>query len=87
MAVQVSDIHGKLYPTEVAEVVFPETVADVQAAVRRAKATGVPIAIAGGRHAMGGQQFAHRALLLDMSQLDRVIEVDLVAGEVLVLVL
>src|SRR5262249_47979515 len=52
------------------------TVDDVQSAVRRARTQGAPLAIAGGRHAMGGQQFLANGSLLDMRRLNAVRTVD-----------
>lgn len=81
-AVRVSDVHGKLYPADVAGVVTPSTIAEVQATVLRAGRQGLAVCIAGGRHAMGGQQFASGALLLDMTGMKRVLSVDCGAGVV-----
>src|SRR5207245_6644141 len=38
------------------------------------------VSIAGGRHAMGGQQFGEGTILLDTSQLNRVLNFDSAAG-------
>jgi FAD/FMN-containing dehydrogenase len=78
----VNDIHARLNPTRVHRIERPQTTAEVVVAVRRAALEGRPVAISGGRHAMGGQQFATDAVQLDMSALDRVIDFDSVAGEV-----
>lgn len=67
-----NDIHSKLNPTLVSEVVFPKTEREVIEAVRRAKALGKAVSICGGRHAMGGQQFGENTILLDMTSLDDV---------------
>jgi FAD/FMN-containing dehydrogenase len=50
--------------------------------VLKARAAGRVIAIAGGRHAMGGQQFGAELDLLDMTGLDRVLDFDRERGEV-----
>ena len=76
----VNDVHSKLNPTCVRRSVRVRTVDDVAMQVRRAAASGARIAIAGGRHAMGGQQFADGALLLDTTGLDRVIGFDAERG-------
>jgi len=52
--------------------------------VRTAAATGQQISIAGGRHAMGGQQFGRGTVLLDMRRLSRVLELDAERGLVVV---
>ena len=72
----VNDIHSKLNETTVAEVVRPRSVKEVQAAVRRARETGGRMAIAGGYHSMGGQQFLTGGTLLDMRSMSRVLGVD-----------
>ena len=72
----VNDIHSGMNATRVAWLLAPSSVAEVQAAVREAARLGAPVAICGGRHAMGGQQFAEGALLLDMRKMDRVLHLD-----------
>jgi FAD/FMN-containing dehydrogenase len=76
----VNDIHSHLNATEVREIVKPGTVADVQAAVARARASGISVSIAGGRHAMGGQQFGDAAMLIDTRDLNRVLAFDAQRG-------
>lgn len=76
----VNDIHSGLNATRVARIVTPRSVADVSAAVRAAGELGLPVAICGGRHAMGGQQFGEGALLLDMRHMSRVLAFDAVCG-------
>jgi len=61
-----------------------ESVPQLQQIVRSAAATGQQISIAGGRHAMGGQQFGQGTLLLDMRRLSRVLELDVERGLVVV---
>ncbi len=78
----VNDIHGKLYPTTVDRVLHPKTIGDVQAAIELAAREGLAISIAGGRHAMGGQQFGQGTILLDMSQMNRVLALDQSTGVV-----
>ena len=72
----VNDVHSQLNATRVARIIKPATVADLQAAVAGAASTGQPVAIAGGRHAMGGQQFAEGAVLVDTRDLDHVLAFD-----------
>lgn len=76
----VNDVHSHLNATRVAEIVAPNSVAEICATVAAAAARALPIAICGGRHAMGGQQFGLAALLLDMRCMDRVICLDAVNG-------
>src|SRR5918993_3090447 len=55
--VLVNDVHAQLNATLVRRVLRPTSLADVREAVLEARAVGGALAIAGGRHAMGGQQF------------------------------
>lgn len=71
-----NDIHSKLNPTRVAEVVCPESTAEVAQLVRETATTGGTISICGARHAMGGQQFGGGTLLIDCSRLVQIGEVD-----------
>ena len=72
----VNDVHSRLNRTEVAEVVEVESLDELAAAVRRAVGLGRAVCVAGGRHAMGGQQFCAGGVLLDMRRLDRVLDFD-----------
>ena len=51
-------------------------------AVTLARAQGKPVCIAGGRHAMGGQQFANGAVLLDTRPMRRILSLDAARGVV-----
>ena len=82
MPVIVNDIHSKLNEAEVEEVLAAESLGDVQAAVARARELGRPLAISGGRHAMGGQQFCAGGLLLDTRGLARVLGLDSTRGTI-----
>jgi len=72
----VNDIHSRLNETRVRRVVQAGSVDAVVAAVRGARAEGVPLSVAGGRHAMGGQQFGTDAVLLDTRPLSRILHFD-----------
>jgi FAD/FMN-containing dehydrogenase len=76
----VNDVHSRQNATRVADVIVPRSVADIQAAIAAGAARGLPIAICGGRHAMGGQQFGEGALLLDMRGMDRILAFDDING-------
>jgi FAD/FMN-containing dehydrogenase len=77
-------VHSQLNATRVAAIVTPREVDELQAAILRAQAAGMSVSIAGGRHAMGGQQFGEGAILIDTRQLDRVLAFDAAAGTVTV---
>ena len=70
---QVNDIHSQLNDTAVADVVGVDSLAAIQGAVASSE---LPIAVCGGRHAMGGQQFCSGGLLLDTRPLKRVLDFD-----------
>ncbi|HEX6638715.1 MAG TPA: FAD-binding oxidoreductase [Steroidobacteraceae bacterium] len=65
-----NDTHSALNRTSMARVLEPRRAAEVAAAVEQAADRGWPLAIAGGRHAMGGQQFLEGGTLLDMRRLN-----------------
>jgi FAD/FMN-containing dehydrogenase len=69
-----------LNATRVAGICQPRSVADIRALIADAARRGLPLAICGGRHAMGGQQFAADAILLDMRHMRRVLAFDVAAG-------
>ena len=78
----VNDIHSQLNATGVARIVRPESIDEVRDVVRSAAERNLPLAIAGGRHAMGGQQFARDADLLDLTGLAGIVAFDAERGEV-----
>src|SRR6476469_11039965 len=63
--VVVNDVHSRLNPTVVDRVVTVRSADDARAAILAAGEAGRTICVAGGRHAMGGQQFARGGVLLD----------------------
>ncbi|HEY7638767.1 MAG TPA: FAD-binding oxidoreductase [Steroidobacteraceae bacterium] len=73
---QVNDTHSALNATQVARTIEPRSVDEVMNAVGQARARGEALAICGGRHAMGGQQFLSDATLLDMRRLNRALGFD-----------
>lgn len=72
----VNDIHSQLNETRVDAIVKPATVREVQAAIARARSDGKSVCVAGGRHAMGGQQFGDAAVLVDTRAMNRVLDID-----------
>ncbi|MBI4637383.1 MAG: FAD-binding oxidoreductase [Candidatus Rokubacteria bacterium] len=72
----VDDIHSRLNATRVDRVVLADSRAALEAVVRGARAEGKAISIAGGRHAMGGQQFGAGTILLDTTRMNRVLRLD-----------
>ncbi len=80
MSITLNDVHSRLNVTTVARVHRPLTLGELSAVMRAARDQGVKISVAGGRHSMGGQQFAEGAAHLDMTGLDRVLGCDPVRG-------
>jgi FAD/FMN-containing dehydrogenase len=72
--VKVNDIHSGLNETDVAEIVGADSLATLCKVVKTTAAGA--LAIAGGRHSMGAQQFASGARLLDMRELNAVLDLD-----------
>jgi FAD/FMN-containing dehydrogenase len=72
----VNDIHSHLNPTRVLQVLEPRSLEDVQDIVRNAQKNRRVISVAGGRHAMGGQQFGTDTLLIDIRKLKRLVHFD-----------
>ena len=72
----VNDQQSKLNRTEVAHLATPQTLDEVRGALRLARRRNLPVAVCGGRHAMGGQQFSTGGVLLDLSALDAVHDLD-----------
>lgn len=80
----VNDIHSQLNATAVARIIRPRAVGELQELVAAAAGAGQALSICGGRHAMGGQQFGTATTLVDMTGLNRVIDVDRERGLVTV---
>lgn len=68
-----NDVHSGLNPTSVRDVIVVRSVGDIRHAIARAKRESRAVSIAGGRHAMGAQQFGTDSLHLDTKQLNRVL--------------
>lgn len=77
---QANDVHSRLNPTRIRKRVDARDPDDVVAAVAYAATHKLPLASCGGRHAMGGQQFASAGVLLDMSGMDRILSFDAGTG-------
>jgi len=75
-----NDIHSQLNETAHADLMAPRSLAQIQEAVRQAKARGMAISISGGRHSMGGQQFGSGTLHLNMSAFDEIVGMDEARG-------
>ena len=80
----VNDVHSQLNATRVDAIVKPRDADELIAALGCARSAGRPVSVAGGRHAMGGQQFGEAHLLVDTRALNRVLEFDAENGVITV---
>jgi FAD/FMN-containing dehydrogenase len=80
--VEVNDIQSQLNATRVRRVITPNSLDALQAAIRDAGRDGHAVSVAGGRHAMGGQQFGRGTVLLDTTGLNRIVSFDQDRGRI-----
>jgi FAD/FMN-containing dehydrogenase len=76
MSAERDDVHSQLNRTRLAAVVRPTTLDALRDVVREARSRGERLSIAGGCHAMGGQQFATGSINVDTTGLTRVLRAD-----------
>jgi FAD/FMN-containing dehydrogenase len=74
--VWVNDVHAQLSRTAVLKELPVTSVGDVKSVIRGARKASVPVSIAGGRHAMGGQPFGGGTLCVDTRPLQKVLRFD-----------
>jgi len=74
--IEVNDVQSQLNATTVARIVRPTSLDAVQAILAEAGREGQVVSVAGGRHAMGGQQFGRDTVLLDMTRCTKVLNFD-----------
>ncbi|MBW8064690.1 MAG: FAD-binding oxidoreductase [Nitrospira sp.] len=80
--VLVNDVHSQLNATRVRRVVRADSLDAIRDTIRKARAEGRALSIAGKRHAMGGQQFGADTILVDMTAMNRVLNFDAEKGEI-----
>jgi FAD/FMN-containing dehydrogenase len=80
----INDVHAQLNPTRVNRIERVDSFEAVRRVILKAKREGRAISIAGGRHAMGGQQFGTDTVLVDASRLNRVLSFEADKGLVAV---
>ncbi len=80
--IEVNDVQSQLNATLVRRIVQPRSVDAIQSALRDAQREGRAVSVAGGRHAMGGQQFGRDTILLDMKKFNRVVHFDKANGHI-----
>jgi FAD/FMN-containing dehydrogenase len=69
---ELTDIHARLHASRPALYRRAASVADLVSTLTHARRRGLAVAVAGGRHAMGGQQFLSGGCVLDMRGLNRI---------------
>ena len=82
VGVEVNDVQSQLNATRVHRIVRPTSIDAIQAALRDAQREGRAVSVAGGRHAMGGQQFGRDTILLDTKPFNRVLNFDRMKGHI-----
>lgn len=80
--IEVNDAQSQLNPTIVHKIVKPVSFDEIQLALREAQRTGLAVSVAGGRHAMGGQQFGTGTILFDLKQFKKVVSFDKENGRI-----
>ncbi len=75
-----NDVHSQLNATSVARIERPGSLAELVAVVMKARMANSRLSMAGGRHAMGGQQFLDDSTHLDMTALNQVLAADTERG-------
>jgi FAD/FMN-containing dehydrogenase len=78
--IAVNDIHSQLNATQVDRVVAIDSESTLRAAIAAARTDGKAICIAGGRHAMGGQQFVDAGVMLDTRPMRKILNLDAERG-------
>jgi FAD/FMN-containing dehydrogenase len=71
-----NDVHARLNASRPALYRRPSSIDEVTAALLQARRRGLSVAIAGGRHAMGGQQFRDEGCVIDLRGLNRILAFD-----------
>lgn len=74
--VEVNDVQSRLNATRVRQIIRPTSLDSLQDALHTARRDNLAVSIAGGRHAMGGQQFGSQMLLLDMKRMNAMTRFD-----------
>jgi hypothetical protein len=80
--IEVNDVQSQLNATRVHRIIQPRSIDSIQAALRDAQREGRSVSVAGGRHAMGGQQFGRDSILFDMKRFNRVVRFDKSKGHI-----
>ena len=84
MSEVVNDTHSLLNPTTVAEIHRVTSETEIIRLIKFARSAGLKVGVCGARHAMGAQQFASDGLLIDMTAMNKILELDVEKGIVTV---
>ncbi|MBC7852657.1 MAG: FAD-binding oxidoreductase [Pirellulaceae bacterium] len=79
---ELNDVQSQLNATRVHQVVRPTTMDQVAEVLAAAAKDNRAVSVAGGRHAMGGQQFGSDTLHLDLTGMSRVLKLDREKGRI-----
>ncbi len=82
--VEVNDVQSQLNATRVSEIKTPRSIDDLQIVLDEVRRQNRAVCVSGGRHAMGGQQFASDAILLDTKEFNQVVQFDKAKGQITV---
>jgi FAD/FMN-containing dehydrogenase len=82
--VAVNDVQSQLNETRVFRVETPRSIDDLQIVLHKTRRQNRTVSVAGGRHAMGGQQFGSDAILLDTTAFNQVVRFDRAKGQITV---
>jgi FAD/FMN-containing dehydrogenase len=79
-----TDVHGRVHHSRPLQQRRAESVAEVLQILAQARRQGLAVAVSGGRHAMGGQQFLENGCVLDLRGLNRILAFDRECGRITV---
>jgi FAD/FMN-containing dehydrogenase len=71
-----NDIHSRLNVCKPTLYKRPRSLSELFEALGRARRRGLSVSVAGGRHAMGGQQFLSGGCVIDMRAFNRILDFD-----------
>jgi len=71
-----NDVQSQLNATRVCQIIRPRSIEEIETLLAAARRQRMTVSVAGGRHAMGGQQFAKDSLHVDTTQFNRVLQLD-----------
>lgn len=79
-----NDIHSRLNPCVPGLYQRPRSLRELFEALSHARRRGLSVSVAGGRHAMGGQQFLTGGCVIDMRAFNRIVDFDPGTGQITV---